>query len=190
MGHMTSTVMFVMLFAATAQCKSAIISSSSCILSSTNKADWEFGSSDLTVAVFICRSCFQFSSPFNISTCWPVNLVQNKTKSRVIFILSTLGFMAQGSHNLTSGTLFLLASFTICILCAPAHLRRPCQEQCRRYIHSRAQLTPMMRLSLKKTNSDDGHRCWQHCSALAAMDNELASICNDCLARSARGNLC
>ena len=132
---------------------------------------------------------FNFS-PFNISTCWPVNLVQNKTKSRVIFILSTLGFMAQGSHNLTSGTLFLLASFTICILCAPAHLRRPCQEQCRRYIHSRAQLTPMMRLSLKKTNSDDGHRCWQHCSALAAMDNELASICNGCLARSARGNLC
>ena len=64
MGHMTSTVMFVMLFAATAQCKSAIISSSSCTLSRTNnKDDWEFGSSDLTVAVFICRSCFQFFPP-------------------------------------------------------------------------------------------------------------------------------
>ena len=83
--------------------------------------------------------------PFNISTCWPVNLVQNKTKSRVIFILSTLGFMAQGSHNLTSGTLFLLASFTLYILCAPAHLRRPCQEQCRRHIHS----------CVRPTNSDD-----------------------------------
>jgi len=79
MGHMASTVMFVMLFAATAQCKSAIISSSSCILSRTNnKDDWEFGSSDLTVAVFICRSCFQFFFPS--TSAFATRLIWFKTK--------------------------------------------------------------------------------------------------------------